>query len=89
MEYGITVQEAKSIHGINMGKMNLELATRVNGSSLPVSVLPVLLPTGVQVCRYAIHEDAPFASVWELVTSVAGKLVLDYYRAVGYCKCGM
>lgn len=89
IEYGISVQEAESVHGINFGKMNLELATRVNGSSHPLSVLPVLLPTGVQVCRYAVHVSAPFVSLWELVTDIAGKLIVDYYRAVSYCKCGI
>ena len=89
VEYGISVQEAESVHGLNFGKMNLELATRVNGSSHPVSVLPVLLPTGVQVCRYAVHVNAPFVSLWDLVTDIAGKLIVDYYRAVSYCKCGM
>jgi G3E family GTPase len=89
VEYGITVQEAESMHGINLGKMNLELAARVNGSSLPLCVLPVLLPTGMQVCRYAAHVDVPFAALWELVTGIAGKLIVDYFRAVSYCKCGM
>ena len=89
IEYGITVQEAESVHGINMGKMNLDLATRVNGSRLPVCVIPVLLPTGLQVCRYAAHVDAPFDTLWNVVTEIAGKLIVDYYRAVAYCKCGM
>ena len=89
VEYGVTVQEAENIHGINFGKMNLELATRVNGSSFPVCVLPVLLPTGVQVCRYAAHENTPFDTPWKLVTEIAGRLIVDYFRAVGYCKCGM
>ena len=89
VEYGITVQEAESIHKINLGKMNLELATRVNGSSLPVCLLPVLLPTGLQVCRYAAHKDALFDTLWKLVTEVAKKLIVNYYSAVSYCKCGM
>jgi G3E family GTPase len=89
IEYGVTVQEAESVHGINLGKMNLDLASRVNGSSFPVCLLPVLLPTGVQVCRYAAHVNAPFGDVWKLVTDIAGKLIVEYYRAVGYCKCGM
>ena len=88
IEYGITVQEAESVYGINLGKMNLDLATRVNGSSLPVCIVPVLLPTGLQVCRYAVHIDTPFDTLWSLVTAIAGKLIVEYYRAVGYCKCG-
>lgn len=89
IDYGITVREAETVHGISFGKMNLELAMRVNGSSLPLCLLPVLLPTGVQVCRYAVHVNTPFDAVWNLVTDIAGKLIVDYYRAVGYCKCGM
>ena len=88
VEYGITTEKAQSMHGINFNKMNLDLVTRVNGSSLPVFLLPVLLPTGVQVCRYAVHVDAPFDSIWDLVTDVAKKLIVEYYRAVGYCQCG-
>ena len=88
VEYGITAQEAEAMHGINFGKMNLELATRVNGSSLPLCVLPVLLPTGVQVCRYAVHVNAPFDILWSSLTDISGKLIVEYYRAVGYCKCG-
>ena len=89
VEYGITVHEAESVYGINLGKMNLELATRVNGSSMPVCILPVFLPTGLQVCRYAAHADAPFDTVWSLIADIAGKLIVEYYRAVSYCKCGM
>lgn len=89
IEYGVTVQEAESVHGINFGKMNLDLTTRVNGSSLPICILPVLLPTGIQVCRYAIHHDAPFDAVWKHVVEIAGKLIIEYYRAVSYCKCGI
>ena len=89
VEYGITAQEAESVHGINFGKMNLDLASRVNGSSLPVCLLPALLPTGMQVCRYAAHNHAPFEAVWKVVLEIAEKLIVDYYRAVGYCKCGI
>ena len=89
VEYGITVHEAESLYGINLGKMNSDLASRMNGSSLPVCVIPVLLPTGLQICRYAAHVEAPFEAVWNLATDVAGKLIVEYYRAVSYCKCGM
>ena len=89
VEYGVTVQEAASIHGINFNKMNLELARRVNGSSGPVSILPVLMPSGMQVCRLALHKDVPVEEAWKLVTEVAKKLIMEFYRAVGYCKCGM
>ena len=89
VEYGVTVQEAASIHGINFSKMNLELAKRVNGSSGPVSILPVLLPSGMQVCRLALHKDVSVEEAWKLVTEVAKKLIVEFYRAVGYCKCGM
>lgn len=89
VEYGVTVQEAASIHGINFSKMNLELAKRVNGSSGPVSILPVLLPSGLQVCRLALHKDVSVEEAWKLVTEVAKKLIAEFYRAVGYCKCGM
>ena len=89
VEYGITVQEAQDMHGINFSKMNLEVTNRVNGSSQPVCLLPVLLPTGVQVCRYAVHPDAPFDPVWSMVTTIAEKLVVEFYRAVSYCKCGV
>ena len=89
VEYGITVQEAESIHGINFNKMNLELARRVNGSSGPVSILPVMFPNGLQVCRHALHTSVPLGEAWKLVAEVAKKLVAEFYRAVGYCKCGM
>ena len=89
IEYGISVQEAQDRHGINFNAMNEELAIRVNGSSLPLCLLPVQLPTGVQVCRYAAHPDAPFQSVWDLVCENAAKMIVEYYRAVGYCRCGV
>ncbi len=89
VEYGVSVREAADIHGIDFNKMNLELVRRVNGSSGPVSLLPVLLPTGVQVCRHALHGDARFEAAWKLVTDVASKVIQEFYRAVGYCKCGM
>ncbi len=89
VEYGVTVQEAADIHGIDFRRMNLELVRRVNGSSGPVTLLPVLLPNGVQVCRHALHRDVPFDTTWELVTEVATKVILEFYRRVGFCKCGM
>lgn len=89
IEYGVTVEEAATIHGIDFNRMNSELAKRVNGTSMPVIVLPVLLPSGIQVCRYVPHQDAPFEELWSLVTEAAKKLIEEFYRAVGYCKCGM
>ena len=89
IEYGVTIQEAANIHGIDFTRMNSELVRRVNGSSGPVSLLPVLLPTGVQVCRHAVSPDVSFSEAWKLIQEVAKKLIDEFYRAVGYCKCGM
>ena len=50
--------------GIDFNRMNRELAKRVYGCSGPVSILPVQLPTGLQVCR---HAGAPFLPVFEVV----------------------
>lgn len=89
IEYGVTVEEAANIHGINFNRMNDELAHRVNGSSGPVSILPVMLPSGVQVCRFGIGRDNDFENAWLVITNVTKKLVNQFYQAVGYCKCGM
>ena len=89
IEYGKTTVEASDIYGIDFTRMNLELAKRVNGSSGPVSILPVLLPTGMQVCRHAVYGDVSFDLAWKLVQDVAKSLIDEFYRAVGYCKCGM
>ena len=89
VEYGKTAEEASGIYGIDFTRMNLELAKRVNGSSGPVSVLPVLLPAGMQVCRHAVYRDVSFDVAWKLVQDVAASLIVEFYRAVGYCKCGM
>ena len=89
IEYGVTIQEAANIHGIDFTHMNSELVRRVNGSSGPVSLLPVLLPTGAQVCRHAVCADVSFSEAWKLIQEVAKKLIDEFYRAVGYCKCGM
>ena len=89
VEYGKTAEEASGIYGIDFTKMNLELAKRVNGSSGPVSILPVLLPAGIQVCRHALDKDVSFDVAWKLVTDIAASLIVEFYRAVGYCKCGM
>ena len=89
IEYGVTIQEAANIHGIDFTRMNSELVRRVNGSSGPVSLLPVLLPTGIQVCRHAVATDVSFCEAWKLIQEVAKKVIDEFYRAVGYCKCGM
>ena len=89
IEYGVTIQEAANIHGIDFTRMNSELVRRVNGSSGPVSLLPILLPTGIQVCRHAVSPDVSFSEAWKLVQEVAKKLIDEFYCAVGYCKCGM
>ncbi len=89
VEYGVSVEEAATIHGINFNRMNSELVRQVNGSSGHVSLLPVLLPSGTQVCRFGLDQDADFSEAWELVCSVAKRLVDQFYKAVGYCKCGM
>lgn len=89
IEYGVSVAEASAIHGIDFNRMNQELAKRVNGSSQPICILPVQLATGMQVCRHALDQGAPFLPVYEMVSQVANKLILEFFRAVGYCKCGM
>ena len=89
IEYGVTVHEAANVYGIDFTRMNAELVRRVNGSSGPVSLLPVMLPTGLQVCRHATSLDVSFVESWKLVEEVAKKLIDEFYRAVGYCKCGM
>ena len=88
-DYGVTEKEAATIYGIDFNKMNSELAKRTNGCSKAVSLLPVLLPSGVQVCRHGLDRDAPFEEAWSEVQTVAVKLIDEFYRAVGYCKCGM
>ena len=89
IEYGVTVEEAANVHGINFNRMNDELVHRVNGSSGPVFLLPVMLPSGVQVCRYGVGQDTDFENAWLLITKVTKILVNQFYQAVGYCKCGM
>lgn len=89
IEYGVSVEEAHTIYGIDFNRMNGELVKRVNGSSLPVCLLPVLMPTGVQVCRHALNQCSPFRPLFELVGDVSKRLIMEFYRAVGYCKCGM
>ena len=89
IEYGVSVNEASKVHGIDFNRMNSELAKRVNGSCGPNSLLPVQLPTGMLVCRHALCEDAPFQVVFREVSEVAQKLITEFFRAVGYCKCGM
>ena len=89
IEYGVSVEEAAKIHGINFDRMNSELVRQVNGSSGPVSLLPVLLPSGAQVCRFGFHQDASFSEAWILTTGVATRLIKQFFQAVGYCKCGM
>ena len=89
IEYGVSVEEASAIHGIDFNRMNRELAKRVNGSSQALCLLPVQLPTGTQVCRHALSQDAPFPLLYQAVCEVAQKLIVEFFRAVGYCKCGM
>lgn len=88
VEYGVTEEEAADFHGINFNQMNLELAKWVNGSSDRVSVLPVTLPSGVVVCRHGVLEESGFLEAWKLAQDAAGKIVDNFYRAVGVCKCG-
>ena len=47
IEYSVSVEEASTIHGIDFNCMNRELVKRVNGSSLPVCLLPVQLLTAL------------------------------------------
>ena len=87
VEYGVTPQEANQLHGINFNKMNTELAKRLNGSSGHSSVLLVMLPSGVMVCRHSVASKL-MASTWKEAQSIADKVVAQFYRAVGLCKCG-
>lgn len=89
IEYGVSVEEASKVYGIDFNRMNRELAKRVNGSSRPVCLLPVQLPTGVEVCRHALSGDTPFLPLFGVVSEVSDRLIVEFFRAVGYCKCGM
>ena len=89
VEYGVTEREAANIHGIDFNRMNLELTKRVNGSSGPISLLPVLLPDGRLVCRHAVGAEVGLPAVWAVVQDVGKRVIDEFYRAVGYCKCGM
>lgn len=88
IDYGVTEEEASGFHGINFGKMNREVALRLNGSSERVSVLPVLLPNGVQVLRHSVSAEAGFEETWRVLVPIAEKVVSDVFRSVGVCKCG-
>lgn len=88
IEYGISEEEAAGFHGINFNEMNFELARRVNGSCNRVSLMPVMCPSGLVVCRHSVLEDSSFEESWELVKQVSTSLINKYYRAVGFCKCG-
>ena len=85
IDYGVSEEEAAGFHGINFTRMNEEVAKRVNGSCYRVSLLPVMSPSGVQVCRHGLSE---FEEMWKVVQDVAEKVVAEFYRAVGVCKCG-
>lgn len=87
IEYGVTPTQASKLHGINFNKMNTELAKRLNGSSGHSSVLLVMLPSGVMVCRHCVTTNL-MASTWKEAQSIASKVVAQFYRAVGLCKCG-
>lgn len=86
IDYGVTEEEANGFHGINFNRMNNEVASRVNGSYLKESVLPVRLANGIQVCRHS--TGAEFEDTWKSIVMVAVKVVSEYYQAVGVCKCG-
>lgn len=88
VEYGITKNEAAQIHGINFNRMNTELAKRVNGSSGQSSVLLVMLSSGVMVCRHSIANQKLMESTWQETRCIADKVISQFYRAVGLCKCG-
>ena len=87
VEYGVTPKEASQLHGINFNKMNTELAKRLNGSSGHSSVLLVMLPSGIMVCRHCVTSKL-MASTWKEAQRIADKVVAQFYRAVGLCKCG-
>ena len=88
IDYGVSEEEAAGFHGINFNRMNLELAKRVNGSSSCVSVLPVLLASGSIVCRHCVCRNANFEESWYLIQDIGDKVVAEFFRAVGVCKCG-
>ena len=88
VEYGVTVEEAASFHGINFNQMNLDLAKWINGSSSRVSILPVRLPMGTVVCRHGVMPENEFLETWKLAQDAASKIADKYFRAVGVCKCG-
>lgn len=87
IEYGVTPTQASKLHGINFNKMNTELAKRLNGSSGHSSVLLVMLPSGMMVCRHCVATNL-MVSTWKEAQSIASKVVAQFYRAVGLCKCG-
>lgn len=87
IEYGITPNEATRLHGINFNKMNTDLAKRLNGASGHSSVLLVILADDVMVCRHCVTTDL-MMSTWKEAQNIADKLVPQFYRAVGLCKCG-
>ena len=88
IDYGVTVEEAVGFHGINFNRMNEDLARHVNGSGHCISILPVWLASGKMVCRHALNEEASFEESWKTIQEVGNKVVSDYFRAVGVCKCG-
>ena len=87
VEYGVTPKEASQLHGINFNKMNTELAKRLNGSSGHSSVLLVMLPSGIMVCRHCVTSEL-MVPTWKEAQRIADKVVAQFYRAVGLCKCG-
>lgn len=88
IDYGVTEEEASGFHGVNFSRMNTNLSVRVNGSSDKISLLPVLLPNGVQVCRHGVYAEAGFEGTWKKIVPIAEKIVSEAFLAVGVCKCG-
>ena len=88
VEYGVSEEEASRFHGIDFNRMNAELARRVNGSLHRVSLLPVLLSSGLQVCRHSMCSEAGLEKAWTIIQEVANGLIEEFYLAVGFCKCG-
>ena len=77
IEYGVSVEEASAIHGIDFNRMNRELAKRE------------WLQWACEHPARPAARGAPFLPVFEVVCDMAKRLIVEFYRAVGYCKCGM
>lgn len=87
-EFSVTYNEAVTMHGINMDRLNREFIEAVNCCTGPAILALVMGQDGIAAACHPLGGQVSLNAIWPTVQGEAEKIIAIFFHHVRACKCG-